>query len=180
MKKFLLFPVLLGVCCSLRAQHDDLATVDGLMRAFYSCLDVEKGKQIDSARFMNLFWPGAQLDGIVNSRKDSTKMVNFRITPEEYLDGMKEFTATHRFKEWELGRQTISYGHMMSIFSGYELIDVSPKGDTTRIRGVNTFQVFFDGKRWWITYCNYEEESSGNPLPEIYRKTASKGVKRKE
>jgi hypothetical protein len=157
----------------LRAQ-DDLTTPDGLIKTFYSCLDVPKGRYIDSARFTNLFWPGAQLDGVVPSRKDSTKLVNFRITPQEYLRGMKGFTATHRFKEWETGRQTLQFGHLMCIYSGYELIDVNPKGDTTVLRGVNVFNIFYDQNRWWITYCTYEEENKGVVVPENLRSPAKK------
>lgn len=154
--------------------QDDLSTPDGLMKSFYACLDVKKGKHIDSARFMNLFWPGAQLDGIVPSRKDSTKLVNFRITPQEYLRQMKGFTATHYFKEWETGRQTISFGHMMCIYSGYELVDITPKGDTINLRGVNVFNIFFDQNRWWITYCTYEEENGALVVPENLRTPAKK------
>lgn len=158
----------------IASAQDDLPTPDGLMKSFYACLDVKKGKQIDSTRFMNLFWPGAQLDGIVPSRKDSTKLVNFRITPQEYLKSMKGFTATHYFKEWETGRQTISVGHMMCIYSGYELVDITPKGDTVHLRGVNVFNIFYDQKRWWITYCTYEEESGGFAVPENLRGPARK------
>lgn len=170
---FLLALTLLLIPIASSAQ-DDLSTPDGLIKAFYSCLDVKKGKQIDSARFMNLFWPGAQLDGIVPSRKDSTKLVNFRITPQEYLHSMKGFTATHYFKEWETGRQTLAFGHMMCVYSGYELADITPKGDTIRLRGVNVFNIFFDQNRWWITYCTYEEESNGVVVPIELRSPAKK------
>lgn len=175
MKNLLLLVVVL-ITLSPIAIHaqDDLSTPDGIIKTFYSCLDVPKGKHIDSARFMNLFWPGAQLDGIVPSRKDSTKLINFRISPQEYLRGMKGFTATHRFKEWETGRQTLSFGHLMCIYSGYELMDISPKGDTIRLRGVNVFQVFYDKNRWWISYCTYEEESPGVVVPASLRTPAKK------
>lgn len=154
--------------------QDELSTPDGLIKTFYACLDVKKGKHIDSTRFMNLFWSGAQLDGIVPSRKDSTKLVNFRITPQEYLKSMKGFTATHYFKEWETGRQTIAFGHMMCIYSGYELADITPKGDTIRLRGVNVFNIFYDQNRWWITYCTYEEENGDVLVPETLRTPVKK------
>lgn len=170
---FLLLVVLTCLPLFGRAQ-DDLSTPDGLMKAFYGCLDVKKGKHIDSTRFMNLFWPGAQLDGVVPSRKDSTKLVNFRITPQEYLKIMKGFTNTHYFKEWETGRQTMGFGHMMCIYSGYELADITPKGDTIRLRGVNVFNIFYDKNRWWITYCTYEEENGEIKVPETLRTPAKK------
>jgi hypothetical protein len=171
-----LFVLLVALICLpllVRAQ-DDLSTPDGLMKSFYACLDVKKGKHIDSTRFMNLFWGGAQLDGIVPSRKDTTKLVNFSITPQEYLHQMKGFTATHYFKEWETGRQTLSFGHMMCIYSGYELVDITPKGDTINLRGVNVFNIFYDQTRWWITYCTYEEENGAITVPENLKTPAKK------
>lgn len=154
--------------------QDDLSTPDGLMKTFYACLDVKQGKYIDSARFVNLFWPGTQLDGIVQSRKDTSKLVNFRISPQEYLHEMKSFTSTHCFKEWETGRQTLVFGHMMCIYSGYELIDVTPKEDTIHMTGVNVFNIFFDQHRWWITYCTYEEAVNGLIVPPALHNPAKK------
>lgn len=163
--KRILFALLLpfGLCAQQPANK--LATPDAIIAEFYACLDVQKGGQIDSARLTNLFWPGAQLDGVFKSRKDTTKFVNYRIDIPEYLKIIKEVCATHRFKEWETGRKILSYGHLVTVYSAYELIDVDEKGDTTRLRGINTFQLFSDGKRWWITYCNYEEESTAGKIP---------------
>ena len=174
MKVFTAITIFIFIFSRTGYAQDDLSTPDGLMKSFYSCLDVRKGQHIDSARFMNLFWPGAQLDGIVPSRKDSTKLVNFRITPQEYLKVMKGFTATHYFKEWETGRESISFGHMMCIYSGYELIDLGPKGDTVRLRGVNVFNIFYDQNRWWITYCTYEEENGSVVVSERLRTPGKK------
>jgi hypothetical protein len=174
LSRALVLITLLACVPQITNAQDDLSTPDGLIKAFYGCLDVKKGKYIDSTRFMNLFWPGAQLDGIVPSRKDSTKLVNFRITPQEYLKVMKGFTATHYFKEWETGRDTVAFGHMMCIYSAYELADITPKGDTIRLRGVNVFNIFYDQKRWWITYCTYEEENGNVVVPERLRTPVKK------
>lgn len=169
------FLLLLFVAHATNAQtKDECSTPDKLIHTFYSCLDVPKGKHIDSARFVNLFWPGAQLEGVVQSKRDTTKITNFGITPQEYLRSMKGFTATHRFKEWETGRQTLSFGHMLTIYSGYELVDLTPKGDTIHLYGVNVLQLFYDQERWWITYCTYEEQSPEFPVPSVLRSPAKK------
>lgn len=168
MKKFFFILFCFPLLSFAQQSGDDLSSSDGLIRAFYSCLDVQKGGKIDSARFTNLFWKGAQLDGVFQSRKDSSKFVNYRITIPEYLKMIEELCATHRFKEWELTKKTLSYGHLVTVYSAYELIDIDEKGDTISQRGINTFQLFNDGKRWWITYCSYEDETIKNPLPAEY------------
>lgn len=178
MKRILALLFLLPVGLSAQQKSDKVDTPDGILAAFYACLDVQKGGQLDSARLTNLFWPGAQLDGVFRTRKDTTRYINHRIDIPEYLKIIKEVCATHRFKEWETGRKTVAYGHLMTVYSAYELIDVDEKNDTTRLRGINTFQLFNDGKRWWITYCSYEEESTAGKIPAEYYERKEK-VKRK-
>lgn len=173
----LLFPLVpLGLFAQ---QTPKCETVDGIIAEFYACLDVQKGGQLDSVRLTNLFWPGAQLDGVYKMRKDTTRYGNLRIDIPQYLKIIKEVCATHRFKEWETGRKTISYGHLLTVYSAYELIDVDEKNDTVRLRGVNTFQLFNDGKRWWITYCSYEEESTAGKTPMEFLEPEKKGKKKK-
>jgi hypothetical protein len=171
---FLLFPA--GLCA--QQMPGKFATADGIMAEFYACLDVQKGGQIDSARLTELFWPGAQLDGVYKMRKDTTHYGNDRVDIPEYLKIIKEVCATHRFKEWETGRKTMAYGHLMTIYSAYELIDVNAKNDTIHLQGVNTFQLFNDGKRWWITYCSYEEESTAGKTAKEFLEPEKKNKKK--
>ncbi len=32
-------------------------------------------------------------------------------------------------------------------------------------RGVNIFQLYFDGKRWWILSMVWDQETPANPIP---------------
>jgi hypothetical protein len=32
-------------------------------------------------------------------------------------------------------------------------------------RGVNIFQLYYDGQRWWILSIVWDEERSDNPIP---------------
>lgn len=34
-----------------------------------------------------------------------------------------------------------------------------------RKKGVNSFQSFFDGTRWWVVTIYWEAETPGNPIP---------------
>jgi hypothetical protein len=166
MKKLTLLSLFLIAAISAFGQN--YATADSLIKTFYSCLEVKPGQPIDSVRFSNLFWKGAQLDGVFQSRKDSSQFINYRITIPEYLNLMKDLSTTNTFHEWELNRQVISYGQMMTVYSSYELSDTDKNGKTVSQRGINVLQLFFDGKRWWITYCTYQDESEKNPLPAQY------------
>lgn len=131
-------------------------TIDGVINEFYACLDVAAGSQIDSVRFTGLFHKNAPLDAVFPKRNDSTAMVLYTFSVPEYLKIMKGNTAQHSFREWETGRKVMQYQHLACVYSSYQFHHISLKGDTISESGVNVFHMANDGKRWWITYCNYE------------------------
>jgi hypothetical protein len=50
-----------------------------------------------------------------------------------------------------------------TVLSSYEGTVASTGKVATR--GVNIFQLYFDGKRWWILSMVWDEERPDNPLP---------------
>lgn len=42
------------------------------------------------------------------------------------------------------------------------------------MRGINSFQLMNDGKRWWVVTIFWEAETPENPIPEKYLKTEMK------
>ncbi|HJV23554.1 MAG TPA: hypothetical protein VJ570_12700, partial [Holophagaceae bacterium] len=48
------------------------------------------------------------------------------------------------------------------VWSAYESWE---KEGGPKERGVNSFQLLFDGNRWWVTGCAWEDESADRPLP---------------
>ncbi len=165
------FLLLLSQFGNANTSEPDYSTPDKLISAFYACLDVKAGKAIDSLRFTKLFYySNAQIAAVLPSRKDSSKTNCYSMLITQYISSMRGHTATNRFWEWETGRQAISYANQTTIYSAYALIDVDSKGDTTKETGINILHLFFDGKRWWILTCSYEEASAKFPIPEAYRK----------
>jgi len=59
--------------------------------------------------------------------------------------------------------QDEGYGNMMQILSSYESRR-SPSEKPFQ-RGINSFQVLNDGKRWWIVSIFWDSERPDNPLP---------------
>jgi hypothetical protein len=53
------------------------------------------------------------------------------------------------------------------VFSAYDskrtLQDAQPFA-----RGINSIQVFNDGRRWWIVSVYWDSERAGNPIPAKY------------
>ena len=87
------------------------------------------------------------------------------MTPDEYVQLFSTRIATG-FYEKELHRVTESYGTIMHVFSTYETKERAD-GPVAN-RGINSIQLFFDGKRYYIVTIYWCAESLGYPLPERY------------
>ena len=134
------------------------------MHAIYDVISGPAGPR-DWNRFYSLFAPGARL---IPTRRmaDSTPTIA-AATPEEYAQRAGEYFSKNGFYEREIGRTVDTFGAITQIFSAYasrhEASDAKPFA-----RGINSFQLFNDGKRWYVVTIYWDVERPGNPIPERY------------
>lgn len=85
-------------------------------------------------------------------------------TAEEYIQNAGASLERDGFFEREIGRKLERYGNVVHLMSAYDskrtLNDPAPF-----VRGVNSFQLWYDGKRWWVVTIFWEAETPGNPIP---------------
>ncbi len=74
-------------------------------------------------------------------------------------EGFFENAVANRVEAWD---------NIAHVFSTYESHHV--KGDKPFARGINSFQLFNDGTRWWVMTIYWESEDPAHPLPEKYLK----------
>jgi len=55
------------------------------------------------------------------------------------------------------------FGNVATVFSSYEGKFTSTGKLYTR--GVNIYQLYYDGKRWWISSVTWDAENYVNPIP---------------
>jgi hypothetical protein len=65
------------------------------------------------------------------------------------------------FVDRKLGCVTNQYGNVATVRCGFEGLEQSKLVE----RGVANYQLYNDGKRWWITSVVWDQERPGNPLP---------------
>ena len=150
------------------ANPTDVASPDAIMAATYDVISGPAGAKRDWNRFLSLFVPGARLipAGPDKEGKLSTQV----ITPEEYVKRADAYFLKNGFAEREIARRSERYGHIMQIFSTYESRH-DARDPTPFARGINSFQLFFDGTRWWVVTIYWEEETPSNPLPAEFLKS---------
>ncbi|HKJ01125.1 MAG TPA: hypothetical protein VJ997_01685 [Longimicrobiales bacterium] len=143
---------------------DDVSSIDGIIAAVYDVISGPAGQARDWDRWRSLFMDGARLIPVGRAQDGS---VGHRVmTPEEYVSGAGGLER-NGFFEQEIGRVQESFGQIAHLFSTYESRrnrdDAQPFA-----RGINSFQLFNDGTRWWVVSIMWNAEGPGNPIPARY------------
>jgi hypothetical protein len=144
------------------ANPADVASPDAILAAAYDVICGPARQERDWDRMRSLFYPGARLIRTA-IRKEGGLSATF-LTPEEYIDRAGSYFKTNSFFEREVARRADRWGSIMEVFSTYESRH-DPKDPVPFARGINSFQLFFDGTRWWIMTIYWAEETPQNPLP---------------
>lgn len=143
----------------------DVSSPDAIITALYDVISGAPGAPRDWDRFKHLFKPEARL--IPTRKSDTGELVIRVMTPDEYVQLFSTRIATG-FYEKELHRETDSYGTVIHAFSTYETREKTD-GPVTN-RGINSIQLFHDGKRYHVVTIFWCAESMGFVLPEKYLK----------
>ena len=147
------------------ARPADVASVDAIVAALYDVISGDKGVERNWDRFRSLFYPGARM---IPTGKAKTGKVNARIaSPESYIEGNQAFLVSEGFHEQEITRTVDSFGNIVHVFSAYEARHALTE-EKPFLRGINSIQLFNDGKRWWVMSVAWSPETPEHPLPKQY------------
>jgi hypothetical protein len=153
------------ISASPAAAAKDVASAEAIVAALYDALSGTATQQRDWDRFRSLFIPEGRVmpTGVPQSGKARIRVM----TPEEYSRVAAPQLTTEGFYEREVARVTESFGTIVHVFSTYESRH-APADTKPFARGINSFQLFNDGSRWWIVSVLWDRERPGNPLPAKY------------
>jgi hypothetical protein len=142
---------------------EDVGSIDGIVKAFYEVISGGVGVPRQWSRDRTLYIPDIRFVGMSERNgKIAVDVMNHR----QYVEGSNDFFVKEGFVEKEIKRVVKKFGNMAQVFSSYEF-STSGKQKISG-RGVNSIQMFFDGKRWWISSVTWEEERPNNPIPKEF------------
>jgi len=142
---------------------DDVKSIDSILAAVYNVISGPAGER-DWNRFRSLFLPGATL---TSAGKDREGNIHVRPrTVEGYVTGAGGYFAQHGFFESPIVSRVQTFGNVAQVFCSYESRGAA--GAAPFARGINSFQLAHDGKRWWIVSILWDEERPDNPLPKEF------------
>jgi hypothetical protein len=142
-----------------------VASIDATILTLYEVISGEAGASRDWNQFRNLFKPEAKL--IPTRKSPSGDLTLQTLSPEDYIKLFNSRVSTGFFEQ-ELHRNTDEYGTIVQVFSTYETKE--EKNGAVTNRGINSIQLFFDGKRYYIVNIFWCAEGLGFPLPVKYLK----------
>lgn len=153
----------------------DVATIDAIIVAAYDVISGPAGEKRDWDRERSLFLPGARLiptskaPGSVE-RDEESPLAVFDV--EGYIARVEPFFEKNGFYEKEVARRTEWFGDIAHVWSTYE--SRHKKDDPAPfMRGINSIQLYYDGKRWWIVTIHWQHEGPENAIPERYLKPSA-------
>ncbi len=149
---------------AVSARPEDVSTIDGVVSALYESLSGGVGVPRQWDRFRSLYHPAARIwhtDGLTDGVAASPRPV----TVEQYISAVG-YAERLGFRETEVQRSVKEYGTIAQVFSTYEY---ETEEGSMKAGGINGFQLFFDGTRYWIMSGTWSAETPTSPIPTEHR-----------
>lgn len=142
----------------------DVSSVDGIVAALYDVISGPAGQTRNWDRMRTLFMPEAKL--VATGRRDG-RILRRVMSVEDYITANGPALEKNGWIEAEIGRKTEQYDNLVHLFSTYAA-KRSATDEKPFMRGINSFQLWNDGKRWWIVNLLWQWESPDAPIPGKY------------
>lgn len=145
------------------ARPEDVASIDGIVKAFYEVISGPAGQARQWDRDRTLYIPSIRF--IAMSVRNGKPRASI-LSHDDYVKAVNDAMVKEGFFETEIHRVTKRFGNIVQIFSTYE----SRKEQNGKVeeRGINSLELYFDGTRWWISAVSWEGERADNPIPKEY------------
>ena len=156
-----------------KANPSDVESIDAIITAAYDSISGLPGKR-DWNRERSLFIPGARL--IPTAENAGEISLGGEITPhmldiDGFIARVGDYLEKNGFFEREIARRTEQFGQMAHVWSTYESRHNEDDPEPF-MRGINSVQLFNDGKRWWIVSIYWQQENASAPIPQEYLRGA--------
>lgn len=150
---------------SIPADPKDVSSPEALVAAVYDVISGPAGQKRNWDRMRTLFVPDARM--IPTGKRPTGESIRRSLSVEEYITSSGPFLEKDGFYETEIGKRTEQYGNIVHVFSTYES-KRAVSDEKPFMRGINSFQLWNDGRRWWVITILWQSESKDTPIPEKY------------
>jgi hypothetical protein len=138
----------------------DVGSIAALLRASYEAMSGPAAAPRPWRRDSSLYMPGATFVAV---REHDGRVEVTRLTAEEYRQTrFPRFEASGLY-ETEVGRRIERFVHVAQV----DTVAVTRRTADGPIDGryVNYFQLYYDGRSWWIAGMVWDEDRPSAPIP---------------
>jgi hypothetical protein len=139
-----------------------LKTVGGIVKETLRLISSEKGKTKNWEALRNLFLPTATLTVLNNN--DSVVQQVESVSLNEFIDLLHDEYYEQGYVEYETGKTFEEFNGIANVFQSFYGKD----SEGLEERGMNSYQLVFYNKRWWIASLLWTLETSRVKIPEKY------------
>jgi hypothetical protein len=143
------------------AVPSDVASVRSIVAAAYEIISGPADKARDWDRFRALFRPDGRLIPVGAATDPPHVTV---MSAEDYAARAAKNFSKNGFFEKGVSENIVQFGHIAHVFSTYESRR-DPSDAKPFARGINSFQLIYDGHRWWIESLLWQAETATEKIP---------------
>lgn len=142
---------------SMSNTPDHVLSIDGVVN---EALKIISSSERDWEAFRYLFTADATLSVLNHGKEGMNRKSSF--TVEAFVRmGKKNFAKDGSFSETEIKKVIQEYNGIATVFQSY-VVRVSDREE----KGINSYQLIHDGKRWWISSLLWTNDRNGVTVPE--------------
>jgi hypothetical protein len=145
------------------ANPQDVSSIEGIVRASYEVISGGVGVPRQWGRDRTLGDPHMRFVSLSKDPKTG-QVTRSSGTEQDFADHADAYFVKTGFREHELAHAIHRFGNVATVVSSYEGKETAASKPADR--GVNIFQLYNDGKRWWILSIIWDEERPDNPIPQ--------------
>jgi hypothetical protein len=152
------------------AKPEDVKSPEAILNAVYDVISGAKGQARDWNRMRSLFIPDARLIPAINVAAKDGRPAHVDaviLTIDDYIARSSGRMTENGFFEHSIHNDVEQFGNIVQIWSTYESRH-NAEDPKPFARGINSFQLLNDGKRYWIVNIFWDAESPDHPIPHKY------------
>ena len=151
---------------AITSAKGDTSSIQGILDAYYDCISGPIGETRDLDRLKSLFHPeGRLIYSYWNSQSGEANLMVFN-SIDEFIPKL-DYLDKKGFYEHEVSNIIHSFSSVTQVFSTYQFRaeDKSIQG-----RGITSYDLFYDGSRYWILSMYWTAENNQYKVPPVYLK----------
>ncbi len=143
---------------------EDVASIDGMIKAYYDVISGPAGKAREWSRDRTLYIPDLRFVAVDLDKQG--RLAPRVMDHQSYVDATDAAFRSRGFFEREIHRVAERFGPIAHVWSTYESRE--KEGGPIIARGINSIELFWDGRRWWIANAIWTDETKDSPIPKEY------------